>query len=865
MIQRPLCTAAVVFLVLQAVLTAGGFLRREEVPPALEAASDGGEEVTVQGTVARWEERPDYRLLYLEDCRIELKGQSENSLNGGDSTSNNSNQNHLTSNNSNSNASGNNHSNINDPNSYDSNSNDSNINNPNSNDSNGYNSNRGFQNGDKPASVIEGQKLLIYMGHGEGVSENPEGAGPACGNRIQVRGEISVFEEARNPGNFDQKLYYEKQGISASMWTENYTVLGQKEAWLGEHLAQLRRSWKELLVRHLGDKAGNSMSAILLGDKSELDQDVKKLFSKCGIGHILAISGLHMSFLGMGLYGLLRKAGCPYWMSGILGTLFLAAYTVMIGSGVSSVRAFTMFALRVGADICGRCYDMPTSLAVAAAVLAAGQPLYLTDAGYLLSFGAVLGMVTVSPVLQKLLTGDQEKSEGSNEGRNKRGNERRNEQRNEQGYEQNGMQNRIRKVKSELGKGLCGSLAVNFMLLPVMLYFYYEFPPYSIVLNLFIIPMMSLVLGAGITGSVLCLVWDLGGGLVLWISKAVLWLYEGSCDLTLRLPFSRIMVGQPGKLWIAGYYAVLLCFCLFLKYIWRKEWRKQRALAAVSAACVLCGASLGMRNRGVLQVTMLDVGQGDGIFIRSPGGMTCFVDGGSTDVSGVGQYRIEPFLGSQGVRTLDYVFLSHGDADHTNGILELLEDQKLGIRIRNLVLPPLRVQDEALLRAAGTAASQGTRVLSMEAGQQITRSGDEGFSIRCLAPSKAYQGETGNAASMVLSLECGQLNMLLTGDLEEAGERSLLESLETTEEEYQILKVAHHGSKNSTQTEFLERIRPAYAWISAGVENRYGHPAEETLKRLEAFGCRIYNTQKDGAVTLRKKGEKAVIVTVCKS
>ena len=146
--------------------------------------------------------------------------------------------------------------------------------------------------------------------------------------------------------------------------------------------AKLRRNWKRLLVSQMGARHGNSMSAILLGEKSELDAQMKALYQKSGIGHILAISGLHMSFIGIGLYRILRKIGIPFLPAGLIGITFLLLYTCMIGSGVSSQRALVMFAVRVGADMSGRDYDLPTSLAFAAAVIVFCQPLYLFDAGF---------------------------------------------------------------------------------------------------------------------------------------------------------------------------------------------------------------------------------------------------------------------------------------------------------------------------------------------------------------------------------------------------------------------------------------------------------------------------------------------------
>lgn len=645
----------------------------------------------------------------------------------------------------------------------------------------------------------------------------------AVGNRIRVSGDAAAFEAARNPGNFDQKFYYQKQGIHVVVYADFVEIKSNRTYPVRERLAVLREQWKELLVECLGEEYGNSMSAILLGDKSELDGELKTLYQKSGIGHILAISGLHMSFLGMGVYKLLRKVGMPFWPAGSIGILFLALYTLMIGAGVSSLRALVMFVVRMGAEIAGRDYDMPTSLALAGAVIGAYQPLYLLDAGFLLSFGALLGLTAVQPALENSLGSFGE---------------------------------------TVLGKSLCGSLAVNLTLLPVMLYFYFEFPLYSTVLNLAVIPLMSVVLGAGAVGSVLAaagavwqgmaavnFLWPIGklGNLVLLVCKGVLWFYEWACRISMQLPLGRIVTGQPKKVGIAVYYACLLVFC-----IWKRK-KKFLVLVMVIVLAVSCLAETGLP--GQMKIVMVDVGQGDGIYIKGPEGRRYFVDGGSSDVSSVGKYRIEPFLLSQGVRSLDYVFISHGDADHMSGIGEMLVNQQLGIRTQNLVLPPERVWDEALEELAVLAAENGTRVVTMEAGDVLTEgTKDKILTLTCLAPSREYQGESGNAASMVLDLSFGEFDMLLTGDLEGEGEENL--SKNVTLRQYDVLKAAHHGSKNSTSGAFLTCVSPKMAWISAGVNNRYGHPHAETLERLRAAGSQVFCTLESGAVTLMTDGKR---------
>lgn len=225
------------------------------------------------------------------------------------------------------------------------------------------------------------------------------------------------------------------------------------------------------------------------------------------------------------------------------------------------------------------------------------------------------------------------------------------------------------------------------------------------------------------------------------------------------------------------------------------------------------------------------------------------VDGGSSDVKQVGKYRIEPFLEARGAGCLDYVFISHGDADHRNGVEQLLERQEQGVKVNCLVLPEKNVWDEGLEELAGKAVEQGTKVVILKQGDKIEA---EGLVVTCLLPERDYAGEKGNEASMVLDIRYGYFDMLLTGDLGAEGERRLAQN---HEKDYDVLKVAHHGSDFSSDEEFLSAVKPEVALISAGKENRYGHPGKETIARLKNAGCRIYCTKETGAVILKTDGK----------
>lgn len=795
MIRRPLCTACILFLIVQAVRVCVFQCAEDQKPSALESAVSEGTRLTLTGTVDRIEEKNKVTALFLEDNAVSASGQQ-----------------------------------------------------------------------------ISEPSILVYI--------NPDEIQKKIniGNVIQVEGEASFFERARNPGNFDQRSYYQKQGIHVLVWAESLSVRSEQTDRIRESLSGLRARWKGMLTECLGEYYGNTMSAILLGEKSGLDAEMKKMYQKNGIGHLLAISGLHMSFIGMGVYGALRRIGLGFVPAGLLGGGVLVLYTLMIGAGVSSLRALIMFLVRIGADMTGRDYDLPTSLSLAAAVICAWQPLYITDAGFQLSFGAILGIWLLNPVFTEMFRCGQM----FRCGREDRGGK---------------VSSVFCALKKKLLESVSSSLAVNLFLSGPLLYFYFEVPPYSVILNILVIPVMPLAMGAGLGGLAAGMVLPSAGGAVLQVCRAVLWLYDMACGAAGKLPGSRIVTGKPGLAWLAVYYAVTASVCAVFFRMAEARRKKERedtnggervirpeqrqgggskrngraqpvpgyitltmrlsgaALLAFAAVMVLlCRGSYTWKPG--TEITVLDVGQGDGIHIRGPEGENLFIDGGSSDVSSVGTYRIEPYLLSCAVEELDYVFLTHGDEDHINGMTELLEGQELGVRIRNLVLPPEEYLDEKLAGISRAAARNGTRVVTIQAGQSL-RNGDTDLEITCLGPECGTDMGPGNGASLVLGARYGAFGMLLTGDVELEGERSLVNSGRLGR--YPVLKAAHHGSKNSGTEEFLQIVKPAAAVISAGKDNRYGHPHEETLERLTDAGCMICSTQECGAVMLRSDGSSLQI------
>lgn len=611
----------------------------------------------------------------------------------------------------------------------------------------------------------------------------------SIGQTIQVKGTIQHFERAHNPGNFDQALYYAKEEIYGAIFAEKVIPVNEEVSIIRERLYQLRCAWKRKFIVYMGEEQGNVLAAMLLGEKTEMDTDIKEMYQKSGIGHVLAISGLHISFIGLGIYQILRKLKLPYAVAGLLAVGFLSLYACMIGVSISVFRAYIMLLLKIGADMSGRIYDMATALMVAAALSVGKQPLYLTDAGFYLSYGAVLGILILVPYLSNTFIGK-------------------------------------RKWTAAILPGLC----VNIALLPIQLWYYYEFPTYSFVLNLVVIPLMSYVLTLGIIGS-----WF---SILLSVCGHILVFYEELSKFSIQLPFSRMVIGRP-EIWKIAFYYIVLGL-IVLQIIKKKS--------IIISSFLLSLILLIYTPTSDLQITMIDVGQGDSLFVRGPGRTTYLIDGGSSDVKEVGKYRLEPYLKYEGVGTLNYVFVSHGDEDHYSGILEMLLRQDVGIKVERVVFPENYKEDGNLLYLAQVAKENGSKALVIKEGMMIC---ERGMQITCLQPN-GESNLTGNQGSMVLEIEYEEFDMLCTGDVEENGERLLTEKLKG--QEYEVLKVAHHGSKYSSKEEFFDAVSIKIALISAGRDNRYGHPHGETLTRLKKENCKIFQTSECGAITIRTDG-----------
>ncbi len=647
------------------------------------------------------------------------------------------------------------------------------------------------------------------------------------GNILSISGQILKFQMATNSGQFNEYQYNKMRKIDYKINAEQITIVNANYSRFHQLLYSIKKKFVGIYHEILPMKEAGIMSAMILGEMSLLDDEMKKLYQESGISHILSISGLNVSLLGMTLYLLLRKVRIPILLATVISICLIFSYGVLTNFSVSTNRAVVMLILLMIAGVIGRTYDLLSATSLSALIILIQSPMQIYNAGFLLSFGAMLGIALINPVIVYMIP-----------------------------------------IKNKILEGLCLSISIQIMTFPIILYFFYEFPVYSLIINMIILPLSSLIVLMAIIAGILGCIFLPFSIFTIGCVHYILNFYEFICRITSGLPGKTLLTGKPSLLIIFTYYFIVLLFVVINNGIKRKA-----SILLLSFLIIVLARS----KNDNYKVTFLDVGQGDGIFMETPNGTNYLIDGGSSDVKKVGLYRILPFLKASGIWELDYAIVTHTDADHISGLKELIEGMEDNsliskvysgiVVIQHLILPNCSLKDDSYMELVTLAQSKGIEVLFMEKGDIIQ---DGEVTITCIHPNHNYNTTSRNAYSTVLSVSYDQFDLLLTGDLEADGEELVMNELERKSldksdnlmkiaVDYDILKVAHHGSKYSTSNTFLELVKPELSVISCGKGNSYGHPHVELLDRLEEIESDVLITKECGAIMIETDGKQMKI------
>lgn len=789
---------------------------------------------------------------------------------------------------------------------------------------------------EKTKEIEEVGNQLAYSGQMKIVAYMSTSEKPILGQDVVLSGVAALPEHATNPGGFDAADYYKAKKIFMFLKDTSYVEIGVKKTELLNTLQGIKERVASVYDQTFEPKAASVLSAMVLGDKRGLDRDTRNMYQLNGIAHILAISGLHIAILGMTLFEWLRKRTGSYRISGCVAMIVVVFYGIMTGLSGSTSRAVIMMGLVMLGKVKGRSVDLLTSAGIASIGMAVWNPYVIWDAGFQLSFAAVAGLAVIYPVYVQTF--------------GKKG-----------------------KLRQAFGVSLSSSLAT----LPICVFYYYQFLLYGILLNLLVVPLVSCLLMSALVTAGCGIISIKAAELAGIPAHFILILYERLCGLSEKIPFSSINVGHISVRMALVYYLglgvvlfILRCYAGeknssqstdennsageevnksrrnnlagrklekpmtnhpsdkdlakpsrskslgrdLTKPVRKKSGRCGRYLYGIILVILLTALyEYANLDRSFVAV-FLDVGQGDGILIRTEQGTSILIDGGSTSNQRVGEYVLLPAIRYYGMSELDYVFVTHGDADHISGIEYLLSAEHIGVRIRNLVLAKYGDR-QGLANIETLAKEKNINVVYMEAGDKIQEKQNSdmaGLTLECLYPSgstleakqvvereadsiaEAKQvaereasgitddkkiaigldnaitanvpGEEGtgssldaNDLSMVLLAKYDGRKILFTGDAGSMVEKRLILEKSILLSETDALKVGHHGSHSASSKGFLQTTKPQYAIISCGKKNHYGHPHEETLMQLQTIGARVYRTDQCGAIILHIRSGKIML------
>lgn len=632
----------------------------------------------------------------------------------------------------------------------------------------------------------------------------PKDAVPDYGDLLTLQGSF-LHSAVQNPGGFDYSAYQEQRGFYgtfSTLYTGSITVVGHEFGNPALRFAYWLKHRFERALSYLPEEQAVLIRGIFFGDTSGLDHRTADVLTQSGIRHCFAVSGLHVGYvlLFLNAFGGLLRLGRKGRFLLIAPCLFL--YAAMTGFSPSVLRAVVMCLMVLGAGIFGREKNSFNGLGAAALLLLLWNPDLLRQAGFQLSFIAMFSILFFMPWLERCVP------------------------------------------LSFPGKSaVLVTIAAQLGMIPVLAYLFHVVS----FVSFFVSTVCCLLVGGMVllcfTALFLTAVCPFLG--VFFLIPCGL-LGEGiltGVSFCVDLPFAYLYKGDFGIVWLLFIYAVLALIVL-LPHL-RSRRLLSLGLAVAVFAVFLLPTSL---QKDTLEITFLSVGEGDAVYLHTPAGEDIMIDAGDPKDGDVAYYTIRPFLLSKGVDDLERVVLSHQDNDHSGALPYLAEN--------------FGIEEYVFAEAArGTYDDLGALAAGNDSDVTWVRSGDEidlgdGVKLAVLWP-EASSAATDNELSMVVKLTYGDFSALFTGDIEGCGLQGLMSAPELLAAD--VLKIPHHGSKNSYDEGFYRAVNPAAVVISVG-KNSYGHPADEVVDYWQRRYVDVYRTDADGAVTVTvdKKGYEIV-------
>jgi competence protein ComEC len=618
-------------------------------------------------------------------------------------------------------------------------------------------------------------------------------------------------------------------------------VVARGSVW-SEAAARARAFVREAIARSVGawgSRAAGIVTAIVIGDRAGLDSQVQRRLQEAGTYHVIAISGGNIAILAGLTLGAFRLAGFLGPAAMLCAIAGLTAYAYLVGGGASVDRATLMAVVYFGARAIDLRGPPVNVLVLVAAILVLSDPLTIADPAFLLTCGATAAILVATPAVAMASV----------------------------------ARLRFGRLIAPLLAMLAASIAAEAALLPVSAWVFSRVTMAGLVLNFAAIPLMAVAQMAGMLLVVVSLCsWGVAR-MIGWVAFVAAEGLVRSADLVQLVPFVTWRVAPPHWFAVVSYYAALVS-------VWALSWWYDELAeilewlpgiartAALRASLVVLVISvtwivfqpwtwIGARGDGRLHVTFLDVGQGDAALVQFPRGDTLLVDTGGSGGSSsfdIGDRVDAPVLRLAGVRRLDAMVLTHGDADHIGGAASLINEFRPRDIWEGIPVPPFEPL-QALRASALRVRARWTNVQTAD----TTSIDDVQVIVRHPGLPDWERQEVRNNDSIVLELRWGDASIVMTGDIGREVEQSIAPQFQPSR--LRVIKVPHHGSLTSSSPEFLRALAPRLAVVSVGRSNAFGHPAPAVLARYRDVGAEIFRTDQDGAVTVTTDGQSLDVQT----
>lgn len=636
-------------------------------------------------------------------------------------------------------------------------------------------------------------------------------------NLIKVNGKIHVYNKVRSKGQFNIKRYMDIRNIRGKIYAKDIKIIGRKKD-INSIIYDLKNNIKDKISFYLKGDNKSLFNSILLGDKDELDAKVKEQYNIAGVSHIIAISGMHIFLISIILYKIFEWLGINIRVNCIINIILLILYLIITNYNISTIRAVMMACIVLVGIILNRDKDIYSSLSFSALLILMYQPLFIFDVGFLLSYMAVLSLIFNSKIINY----------------------------------------KIKSINRYISTLIISSIIVNIYIFPILVNNFYQISTYFLISNILIIPLIGILIFIGILGIVFSFINIFITEKLFLIIDYIICYYNMITKFVCGFKYSTIKIGHLNSFNIISYYfIIIICTLIINKYI------KIDINKVIKIICIviICNIIVWYIFRD-MNITILDVGQGDSILVKTNKNRVILIDGGgkylpNKSLQNTGKKVVEPYLKYIGKDKIDIVIVTHPDFDHVGGILEIIDD----IKIDKIILPKGNIEsDDLYCEMLNKINDNNIELVKMKKGDNFII---DGIKFKCIYPDIYIDDRAinNNNYSLVFKISYKDFSMLLTGDIEEEDEDIIL--LNKNDIECDFLKVPHHGSLTSSSEEFIEGVNPKYGFISAG-KSRYKHPNDKVLKRYNKKNIKLYITKNSGSIYINKILGKIYINTQLK-